>query len=411
MFMSLYLDKLISFLIFIGFSVFLVIPKGGIIILAILVLSIIGIFLNRNIKNNLDRWEKFLLVGFISYFLLIVISNYIFHGSIRDIDTASRFVLVIPIYLYLRKSNVHYKSVELGILLACILFGINSILPRFFDLSQFFQFTKHTGIVSLYGAIIGVTSLFLVSKKKSSIYNFIILVCAFFGIATTLLAGGRGVWISAFLSFIILFYFNPSRWSKLEKVLILYLGIIFSLMGYLVPETGVKGRIIKATNELSGYYEEKNSSAVTSVGARLEMWKSSSYIFKENPFFGVGEGNFKEKNIELIEKSLINTDIRTFNHPHSEFFTTLVEQGLIGLGILLFLFFNPLIKCYEVFKNKDVNNDSNIPLVLVMSLILHYIFYSITNGVFDHQNTTLFFAAFVTIGMGIYSSMNEKGGV
>jgi len=404
--MSLYLDKLISFLIFIGFSVFLVIPKGGIIILAILVLSIIGIFLNRNIKNNLDRWEKLLLVGFISYFLMVVLSNYIFHGSIRDIDTASRFILVIPIYLYLRKSNVYYKSLELGILLACILFGVNSILPRFFDLSQFFQFSKHVGIVSLYGAIVGVTSLFLVSKKKSSIYNLIILICAFFGIATTLLTGGRGVWISAFLSFIILFYLNPSRWSKLEKVLIFYIGIIFLLMGYLVPETGVKLRLERAVEETTSYIDARKSN--NSVGGRLEMWKSASYIFKENPIFGVGEGNFKEKNAELIDRGLINPDIASYNHPHSEFITTLVEQGLIGLSILLFLFFNPLLKCYQVFKNEKANNDSNIPLVLVISLILHYIFYSIANGVFDHQNTTLFFAAFVTIGMGLYSSMNVE---
>jgi len=404
--MSLYLDKLISFLIFLGFSFFLVIPKGGIIILAILVLSIIGIFLNRKIKNNLDRWEKLLLAGFISFFLLVVLSNFIFHGSVRDIDTVSRFILVIPIYLYLRKSNIQYKSLELGILLACILFGVNTILPRFFDLSQFFQFTKHEGIVSLYGAIIGVTSLFLVSKKKSSIYNFIILVCAFFGIATTLLAGGRGVWIAAFLSFIILFYLNPSRWSKLEKVLILYLGIIFSLIGYLVPETGVKARVDRAVGETTSYIDSRNSN--NSVGGRLEMWRSASYIFKENPIFGVGEGNFKEKNAELIDRGLVNPNIAVYNHPHSEFITTLVEQGLIGLCILLFLFFNPLLKCYKVFKNEEANNDSNIPLVFVMSLILHYIFYSITNGVFDHQNTTLFFAAFVTIGMGLYSSMNVE---
>ena len=404
MFMSLYLDKLISFLIFIGFSFFLVIPKGGIIILAILVLSIIGIFLKRNIKNNLYRWEKLLLVGFISYFLLVVLSNYNFHGGIRDIDAASRFILVIPVYLYLRKSNVHYKSLELGILLACILFGINSILPKFFDLSEFFHFTKHAGIVSLYGAIIGVSSMFLVSKKKSLIYNFIIVVCAFFGIATTILAGGRGVWISAFLSFIILFYFNPSGWSKLEKGLILYLGIIFSITGYLVPESGVKARVVKVVGDTISYIDEKKST--TSIGARLEMWKSASYIFKENPIFGIGEGNFKQKNVELIEKGLVNPDIGRFNHPHSEYITTLVEQGLTGLAILLFLLFNPLLKCYEVFKNEDTNNDLNFPLVLVVSLILHYIFYSIGNGVFDHQNTTLFFAAFVTIGMGLYSSMN-----
>ena len=405
--MRLYLDKLISFLIFIGFSVFLVIPKGGLVILIILLLSIIGLFLTRNIRKNLERWEKFLLVSFIGYFLIVLISNSIFDGSIRDIDSASRFILVIPIYLYMRKSNVDYKSVEFGILLACILFGINSFFPWFFDLSQLFQFTKHSGIVSLYGAIIGVTSLFLVSKKRSTVYNFIILICALFGIAASLLSGGRGVWISAFLSFIILFYLNPSHWSKLYKVLISYLVIFFTLIFYLVPETGVKARIDLAVDQTFEYFDTSKSN--TSVGARLEMWRSAFYIFKENPIFGVGEGNFKKNNLELIEKGLVKSDVARFNHPHSEFITTLVEQGLMGLSLLLFLLFNPLMKCFLVFKSQETFKDSNISLVLVTTLILHYIFYSISNGVFDHQNTTLFFATFVTIGMGLYSSINVEG--
>ena len=405
--MRLYLDKLISFLIFIGFSVFLVIPKGGLVILIILLLSIIGLFLTRNIRKNLERWEKFLLVSFIGYFLIVLISNSIFDGSIRDIDSASRFILVIPIYLYMRKSNVDYKSVEFGILLACILFGINSFLLRFFDLSQLFQFTTHSGIVSLYGAIFGVTSLFLVSKKRSTVYNFIILICALFGIATSLLSGGRGVWISVFLSFIILLYLNPSHWSKLYKVLISYLVIFFTLIFYLVPETGVKARVDLAVDQTFEHFDASKSH--TSVGARLELWRSAFFIFKENPIFGVGEGNFKENNLELIEKGLVKSDVARFNHPHSEFITTLVEQGLMGLSLLLFLLFNPLMKCFLVFKSQDTFKDSNTPLVLVTTLILHYIFYSISNGVFDHQNTTLFFATFVTIGMGLYSSINVEG--
>jgi len=403
--MTVFLDKFIAILIFFGFSVFLIVPKGGFIILVILMLSIIGLFINRNIKKEIEKWEKLFLFSFLGYFLMLLFNIYMFDGGLRDIDTASRFILVLPIYFYLRKSNVHYKSIEFGILLACILFGINSILPKFFDLSHFFQFTKHSGIVSLYGAIIGVTALFLASKRKSSIYNFIILICAFFGIATTLLAGGRGVWISSFLTFIVLLYMNPPGWSKLEKVFVFYIGIIFAVMGYLVPETGVKARFDKAINETI-VYNEKRKSAGTSIGSRLEMWKSSLYIIKENPVFGVGEGNFEEKNVELIEKGLINPDVRRFNHSHSEFLTTLVEQGLIGFTFLLFLFFNPLMKCYEVLNRGDINNDSNILLVLIMSIVLHFIFYSLTNGVFDHQNTTLFFAAFVTIAMGLFSSMN-----
>jgi len=170
--------------------------------------------------------------------------------------------------------------------------------------------------------------------------------------------------------------------------------------------TNVMERTELAAESFSSYYHEQKSD--TSVGARLEMWKSSYLIFKENPIFGVGEGNFKEGNIKLINKGLINSNVGQFNHPHGEYITTIVEQGIVGLIVLLFLFFSPLFKCYKESKCADVNTHSNTLLVFLLSLLLHYIFYSMTNGVFDHQNTTLFFAAYLSIGMGLLSSIRDK---
>jgi len=413
MFMTIYLDRLISFLIFIGFSFFLIVPKGGGVILAILFLSIIGLFLNRNTKKDIEKWEKLFLIGYIVYFLIVLFSNFISHGDLRDIDTASRFILVIPIYLYLRKSNVNHKSIEYGALLFCIMLGINFILPYFHVVEQFFQFSKDLGIISLYGALIGVGSLFILSKNNSLSYNFIILFGALLGISASILAGGRGSWIAAFLTTIIFFFLNPLRWSKFKKSLFFYFIIIFSLMGYLIPETGVKHRIDQGLEDILMYDENRLSEtgagqALGSVGARLEMWRSALYIFKQNPIFGVGEGNFKEKNTELINKGLINSKTIEFLHPHSEYLSTLVEQGLVGLCALLFLFLNPLIKCYKELKLEPRNPNSNVLLVFTASLILHFLFYSFTNGVFDHQNTTLFFAAYVVIGMGLFSSIKDK---
>jgi len=184
-------------------------------------------------------------------------------------------------------------------------------------------------------------------------------------------------------------------------------------MGYLIPETGVKHRIDQGLEDILMYDENRLSEtgagqALGSVGARLEMWRSALYIFKQNPIFGVGEGNFKEKNTELINKGLINSKTIEFLHPHSEYLSTLVEQGLVGLCALLFLFLNPLIKCYKELKLEPRNPNSNVLLVFTASLILHFLFYSFTNGVFDHQNTTLFFAAYVVIGMGLFSSIKDK---
>jgi len=400
------LDKLTALLIFLGFSFFLLFPKGGSIILAILVLSLIGLFLKRNTKKNLEKWEKILIIGFVSYFLIVFINNLFFHGGIREIDSASRFILVIPIYFYLRKSNVSHKSLEYGVLFACALFGINSVLPFFFDSNQLFQFSKHPGIVSLYGGILGLSALFLLSNKRILSYNLIVLFCSILAITTSVIALGRGVWIAFFCSFSIMFYLNPLKWSKRVRILILNLVIILSLAAYYLPGFNVKAKIDKALNGFVVYF--KDHKATGSVGARLEMWRSSFFIIKDNPIFGIGEGNFKEKNMELINKGLIKADIAKFNHPHGEFVTTTLEQGLTGLGALLFLLFSPLIKCYREFKYENTNTNSNIPLVITLSLVLHYIFYSMSNGVFDHQNTTLFYVSYVMIGMGLFSSLKDK---
>jgi len=233
-----------------------------------------------------------------------------------------------------------------------------------------------------------------------------VLICAFLGVSTSLLGGGRGVWIAAILSFIIILYLNPLRSSKNRRLLIFFIAICYGFIGYFSPVSGVKERTNIAVEEFFDYKSEGIS--FSSVGARLEMWKSSFLIFKENPIFGIGEGNFKEGNIELINKGLINSYVGHFNHPHGEYITTIVEQGIVGLIVLLFLFFSPLFKCYKESKCADVNTHSNTLLVFLLSLLLHYIFYSMTNGVFDHQNTTLFFAAYLSIGMGLLSSIRDK---
>jgi len=400
--MNFYIDKLISFLILIGITLFLIVPKGGLVILAILFLSIIGLYLKNDFKKKLENWEKFFLISFISYFLIITLNNFYFQGNIRDIDTESRFILVIPIYMYLRKSNVDFKFIEFAIILASFVYGMISILPAFFGISHsLFQFAKHTGIVSLYGATLGVTSLFLLNNNKTIFHNSIILIAALLGLATSIIGGGRGVWIAAFLSFITLFYFNPLRQKNLERTLVIFVISLVVLMGYLLPQTNVKLRTDLAKNELVNFVE--NHATGTSIGARLEMWKSSFLISKDNLIFGIGEGNFKEKNNELIKEDLIHKDVSRFNHPHNEYLTTLVEQGLLGLIFLIFLFSNILSTCFSNFRK---NLDTNIltPLIFASSITLHYIFYSLSNGVFDHQNTTLFFVSYISIALGVFAS-------
>jgi len=92
--------------------------------------------------------------------------------------------------------------------------------------------------------------------------------------------------------------------------------------------------------------------------------------------------------------------IKKFNHPHSEYMATLVEQGVVGLFVLIFLLITPVLamKSY-INSGTSLNIASLISLLIVISF--HYIFYAVGNGVFDHQSTTIFFAFFLATGMGI----------
>lgn len=74
-----------------------------------------------------------------------------------------------------------------------------------------------------------------------------------------------------------------------------------------------------------------------STEERIQFWKKSAEVFFENPFFGVGSGNwqfnFTKSGIEGIanlEKGI------TAQHPHNEIISILSENGILG-GIAVFL--------------------------------------------------------------------------
>ena len=171
---------------------------------------------------------------------------------------------------------------------------------------------------------------------------------------------------------------------------------------YLIPQTGVKDRLNKATSNVAQWSE--NGESNTSTGARLEMWKASYQVVKEQPLFGVGEDNYSKHQQALINQGKISKSVEDFLHPHGEYITSLVEQGFIGLVAFIAVLFVPLK--YLLYRIK-LNQDGYGQKILITSgllIILHYALYSVTSGVFDHQSTALFYSAFMTIILGLIKS-------
>lgn len=75
----------------------------------------------------------------------------------------------------------------------------------------------------------------------------------------------------------------------------------------------------------------------TSVGLRLVYWTTSFHVFAAHPLLGVGSGDLqKEYALAKPEKWAATPD--SFN-PHNQFLMTAVTTGLLGLGLLLAIFY------------------------------------------------------------------------
>ncbi len=401
------LDKLLSSLnLVMGLMILILpasivtLPKGGVVVALMLIISLIGLLFNRS-QLKLEKWEVFFVLSFFMYFSVISINLWWFDGNLHDLDTPSRLVLVLPIYFFIRKTDIKAGWFIWGVVAASLMVGVNQTM-LYFEYGSLYSFQDNAGIMTLFASIFSLISLLFISNEKSKIVNFLLFLIAILGIAASFLLGGRGVWIAAIMSLMFIGFVNPMNWSRSARLFVVGLFIGVFITTYLIPQTGVKDRLTQATSNVAQWSE--NGKSNTSAGARLEMWKASYQVIKSNPFFGVGEDNYSEHQQTLVNQGKVSKSVEGFLHPHGEYITSLVEQGFIGLLAFIAVLFAPL-KCllYRITLNQD-DYGQRILITAGLLIILHYAFYSVTSGVFDHQSTALFYSAFMAIILGLIKS-------
>jgi len=374
--------------------------KVGIIALILLIISIAGIlFTKENIP--LAVFEKLILISFALYSIIIGLNIFYFDGNIREFDTPSRFILLIPIFFFLKRLDFSFSYIKYGIILFSIFNGLNIILSSvFFDLrymesngligSLIFDLTKHEGIATFYFGIMGIASIFFISKVKSKASNFLYLISGIIALISMFLLGGRGVWLSSIITFLFLIFVNKNQWDRRCKFLAMFTFFFAIIVSNILSDI-FTSRLNKTYQEFNEYTSQEFNQG--SVSDRLIQWKGSLMVIKKNLIFGIGENNWKTEKDKLINQGLIedNYPMRSYNHVHNEYLNALLEQGIVGLISLLAIFTLPLIYGMRNVNN-SITNDARLFLIV---LVCMYSTYGLSNGVFDHQSTAIYYALMV----------------
>lgn len=178
-------------------------------------------------------------------------------------------------------------------------------------------------------------------NSKSSAVVFLCFISAIFFLFNILLSGSRSpaIYLLVWLSYCLyLARKNRAGNNKLITTITTYavVGAAFQIFG---------GKIIDITMSMTNKNNtdaiiEQDFSRGNFAEARINELKKSVEIFSASPIIGIGWGNYAGRGAELhATRADITTDGSLFSHTHNILSQIAVEQGLIGLGLAIALFF------------------------------------------------------------------------
>ncbi|NQE51218.1 O-antigen ligase family protein [Herbaspirillum rubrisubalbicans] len=332
-----------SFAVFLFSAISLIIPSGFSVGAVLLSLGSITL-VNKSIRSTLSREDRLLIAVLVIYFLVTVTMHLYHHESLKEYDLPLRFLLAAMALLTLRA----YPPSPAGFWSGLILGGVGSCL--FAGWQYFAHGARANGYTNAiqYGDIsfiIGILCLtgftWALQQRSARTWVILLIVGGITGLLGSLFTGSRGSWVGLPVCLLILcvYYSRAIQpryvWGGLVA-LIAAIVVVFAVL----PSTDYRARVTLAFSEASTYMHKKD--ADSSIGTRMEMWRTGAMAAAESPLLGIGKAGFVAWESKQIEAGKVNPLMSGNNHVYNEWLDALVKRGIPGLLVLLALYFIPL---------------------------------------------------------------------
>ncbi|NQU77131.1 O-antigen ligase family protein, partial [Candidatus Falkowbacteria bacterium] len=162
----------------------------------------------------------------------------------------------------------------------------------------------------------------MASRLHGFMAPFLVLTTSI-SIATIYLTRSYSGYLGIAFGILILVLISSAK-KKLKTIIIITL-IIFSAIFLYTQKDNPK---LRALTDLSGH---------TAIHSRIQIWKTSFAIIKDNPILGIGLGNFHSAYIKYLPKTIENPLEYNVIKPHNLYLNLWLETGLLGLIAFLWL--------------------------------------------------------------------------
>lgn len=285
-------------------------------------------------------------------------------------DSELRFVLAILIFVALKHSNARFTTVleyafPLGVLTALLYTQLNfagqgRLRTEFLD-------SIHLGGIAM---LLGFLSLYSINWLRKDPVPLLALKLLGFaaGIYMVIQSGTRGAWLALPVLLFLWFATLKNRIISIPKVLVLI--IIVCLASYSFIKI-VHVRVGAAITQITDYANGKKESPTAS---RLELWKASFLLFKENPVLGIRPDSINAELTALRDAGAIN-DTTLYvgkGEMHSEIAARVAKYGLFGLIATLAVVLVPGWLFYRALRSREpaVSGSAKMGLCVVVSFFI-----------------------------------------
>lgn len=337
-----------EFEFFIILSWILFFPKKESLFYFLIFAVLIILFSIRNIYSIKNIVESLFLYILVFLNLLFIISIFFSFYKLKSILLfLDIFLICVYFVLFFYDKNDEQKYFFL-ILYLISLFSIINIVNYSFSIFEeknlFFSNPIMQGLISGIGLLI---AFYYILKR----FNWIFFVLLILNLAGVFISASKAAFIGVVVfSFIMII---------LKKRRLIPFLIILIILTFIIP------------NPIKNMFEFSLTKDPYAFN-RIDIWKMSINIFKDNFLYGVGPGNFPEvsKKYNFKQTKGPANYFKVPRIPHNDYLKILCETGLFGLIILIvFIFF--------MFKKIFSSPLFNISKVIILYLLFNAFLFNI----------------------------------
>jgi O-antigen ligase len=334
-------------------------------LLAYLAVAVFGITYTERIADGIGIANK--IAGlFLVYFMTSVLIDSV-QGSDERAELTDNLILTFIAGIFILD--------VIGLLTYFGVVGHRPFMLPVMPLNVRHIWSANLNAIGIYAAasffLTGTSS--LNQRMKKLLIVFIVLA-----IASILFSIARTAWFGMFATGIILTYLYTGKNRKWPFFLTVAVVVSGCFMLYLLIPF-VHARINTIYTDII-VYSASGGDDYSSLGDRFVMWKASLKMFLTNPIFGIGTGDYVATIQGYISAGLLPPRMLEYNQPHNMYLFSLATNGLIGLGALLFIFFQ-IFRATRTFK--AISPVQQQLFFLATAVAVHYMVAGMTDSLFN----------------------------